>query len=688
MSDITLPTKNEIPAPTVSILAAKIKEDWRISRDARLSDERRWLKAFRNYRGEYDAETLSRIEADSSRVFVKFTKAKVISAYGQILDIMFARNKFPLSIDPTPKPLGVAERAYLDEQGSGLTTDEALDPYGYEGDGKSLPPGATHSSLLGGLEKSLGQLSWKEGKSPAPGQIPQVKPAEETAKKMQKLIEDQLEESKTINELKKSIFEMALLGTGIIKGPFAYQKTYHNWTDGQYDPKIRMVPDNKHVTCWAFYPDPHGKTVEDLDYCVERHKLNRAQLRALRKRPLFDEEAILEAINRGPNHDLNREWWETYIKDSQTADIADNRYTVLEYWGTIDKVLISEMEIDKFLDRVKLEELEELDEVQINAWLCNDVIIRLTLNPFTPAKLPYFACPYEQHPYQFFGIGIPENMEDTQSIINGHARMAIDNLRLSGNVMIEVDETLLEPGQDFKIKAGKIWRRNGGQPGQSIHSIKIDSTTAENIQMIDKFRQFADEQTGISSLSQGVPGYQTGVRTASQTSMLLSAAALTIKTVINNVDDYLIKPLGDSMFAWNMQFNTEEMPEIKGDLEIKATGTSSLMQKEVKSQRVMQFMQVAGSNPMLAPMVKWHIILADLAETLDIDPEDVINDPEEAAVYARIMGMLQGGAGIPQEGQSTAIPGQQQSPDLSSNGGGTIGTPAPQNPAGNNAAPM
>jgi len=58
--------------------------------------------------------------------------------------------------------------------------------------------------------------------------------------------------------------------------------------------------------------------------------------------------------------------------------------------------------------------------------------------------------------------------------------------------------------------------------------------------------------------------------------MLMGAAALSIKTVIKNIDDYLLKPLGEALFYWNMQFNVDR-PEIKGDLDIKAQGTSSLM---------------------------------------------------------------------------------------------------------------
>ena len=107
------------------------------------------------------------------------------------------------------------------------------------------------------------------------------------------------------------------------------------------------------------------------------------------------------------------------------------------------------------------------------------------------------------------------------------------------------------------------------------------------------------------------------------------------------------------LFHWNMQFNAD-MPHIKGDLEIKARGTSSLMQKEVRSQRLMTFMQTAA-NPALAPFVRWHTCLKEIAKALDIDPDQLINDPEKAAIYAQIMGMANGNqtntAAVGEQGQ-------------------------------------
>ena len=40
------------------------------------------------------------------------------------------------------------------------------------------------------------------------------------------------------------------------------------------------------------------------------------------------------------------------------------------------------------------------------------------------------------NPYSFFGVGIAENMDDTQTLMNGFMRMAVDNGILSGNLLI------------------------------------------------------------------------------------------------------------------------------------------------------------------------------------------------------------------------------------------------------------
>jgi len=158
--------------------------------------------------------------------------------------------------------------------------------------------------------------------------------------------------------------------------------------------------------------------------------------------------------------------------------------------------------------------------------------------------------------------------------------------------------------------------------------------------------------------------------------MLMNAASGSIKTVIKNVDDYLLRPLGEGFFRFNMQFDFDN--EIKGDLEVKARGTESLMANEVRSQRLMSFLQVA-SNPSLAPFAKFQYVIREIAKSMDLDPDKVTNNMSEAALQAEIMKQFQG---PPQGQQQQPMQGGEQGPpqaganplDPTGAGGGNIGT--------------
>ena len=674
-----------------SSLITFVKDRFKRSEDSRRSDEDRWIRAYRNYRGLYGSD-VQFTDSEKSRVFVKVTKTKTLAAYGQIVDVLFGNNKFPLSVNPSVLPDGVAESVHINidpnasQAGDALkavTRNQPSRPYLIDGTTK-LEPGETMNDLrkrLGPLAEKMDAVSEKivEGDGTTQTTVT-FHPAMVAAKKMEKKIHDQLQESGASVHLRSMAFEMALLGTGVMKGPFATDKEYPNWNeDGEYEPLIKTVPECNHVSVWNFYPDPEATCMEDAEYVVERHKMSRTELRALRSRPYFMDDAIQYAIDKGP--DYIQKHWEMTMDDDQTTPDSE-RWEVLEFWGFVDTDMLEDY-------GVKIpKELKDLDEVNANVWVCNGEVIRMVLNPFKPTRIPYYATPYEHNPYSFFGVGIAENMDDTQTLMNGFMRMAIDNAALSGNLIIEVDETNLVPGQDLSVYPGKIFRRQGGAPGQAIFGTKFPNVAQENMQLFDKARVLADESTGFPSFAHGQTGVSGVGRTASGISMLMSAANGSIRTVVKNVDDYLIRPLGRAFFAFNMQFDFD--PDIRGDLEVHASGTESLMANEVRSQRLMQFLQVA-QNPVLAPFAKMDYIIREIAKSMDLDPDKVTNSMQDAAIQAEILKGFQAPQPVPAGPEGVPAPegqGPQAVADTSGGGGsqmgvGTAPTPGEQGFTGN-----
>ena len=94
-----------------------------------------------------------------------------------------------------------------------------------------------------------------------------------------------------------------------------------------------------------------------------------------------------------------------------------------------------------------------------------------------------------------------------------------------------------------------------------------------------------------------------------------------------------------------MQFNFDQ-EYTKGDLEVVARGTESLMRNEIRSQRLLQFMQMTA-NQQMAPFVKYDFILREIAASMDLDEEKILNDPREAMIQAKMMAEIQ--AMMPQQ---------------------------------------
>ena len=163
-----------------SPIVGHIREKFQQSETSRLYDEKRWLKAYRNYRGIYGPEMAFRAN-EKSKVFVKITKTKVLAAFGQIIEVLFSGGKFPLGIHPTPVPEEIAEYAHLKQkQPQQQQPQQPIDPYGFKGDGREIPPGATADMLMQNLAREYRIVGFDEG--PANAGEPQKEPAEIAAK--------------------------------------------------------------------------------------------------------------------------------------------------------------------------------------------------------------------------------------------------------------------------------------------------------------------------------------------------------------------------------------------------------------------------------------------------------------------------------------------------------------------------
>lgn len=654
--------------------------------------EQLWLQSHRNYRGLYGPD-VAFTATEKSRIFIRITKTKVNAAFGQLMDVLFANNEFPLEVNPQRLPEGVVDTETIE------TNPQALQMYpgaqqqqspqqpgmqpqggmpggappqtpggqqpqlqqgnpGYPGDGTR--PGEEKSTLA--EQSFVGDLRQNESVHPGAPITPtgvEVDPALLSAKKMQKKIQDQLRESNGDKHLRHCSFEVVNLGTGCIKGPIATHDVITTVDEqGNETPKPIKIPKIEAVSIWNIYPDPDARCVEDCDYIIQRHKLSMTQLRTLKSRPGFRANEIDTLIMTGFNY--LRQWWEPMLQDMPMVQPVE-KFEVLEYWGMVDRAILEEFDLTPADIPA---ELRDADELPCNIWVSGHNILRFIINPFNNGRWPYYIIPYEIQPYTIYGIGIAETMADTQMLMNGFMRLAVDNAVLSGNMVFEVDEASLIPGQDYALYPGKFFRKAGGVQGQAIFPHEFPNTAQANMALYDKARELADEAT-FPSFTHGNTGVNPSLgRTSSGLSMMMGAASVGIRMATKNFDDYLFSPLGQALFEFN-KLNLDD-DELKGNFIIEAGGTDSLMKNEVKSQRLLSMMQF-GENPMIAPFFKWPYLIRESARLNGLDPDKCTNTDQEAMRMALLMQSMQPPPppGGPQQGgpqQSKQPHGAQANP--------------------------
>lgn len=671
--------ENGIKEPT---LISYVAQRWNRSVMYRRPYEQLWLENHRNYRGFYGSDTAFRA-GEKSRIFVRVTKTKVNAAYGQLLDILFADNKFPIGVEPERLPEGVVDVESIEtnpqtagmypgaQQGQGQPPQgqqagqggqQPQQPdlkYGFPGDGTRDSEQPPNKIAAQGF---IGQLRQNESVQDGPPQSPtavEVDVALLSAKKIEKKIQDQLRESNADKHLRHAAFECVNLGTGCIKGPIVVNQVIEELDDqGQPKAKVRKAPRCEAVSIWNIYTDPDATSVEDSDYLIQRHKLSMSQLRGLKDRPGFRPNEIDTLIAGGYNY--LRQWWEPMLMDMPMVQPVE-KFEVLEYWGMMDKALAMEFGIE---DKDIPEAFRNLDEVPVNIWISGHSILRLIINPFNNGRLPYYLIPYELQPYVMWGIGVPETMADSQLLMNGFMRLAVDNAVLSGNMVFEVDESLLVPGQNYTLFPGKFFRKMGGGQGNAIEAHQFPNTAQANIQLYDKARELADEAT-FPSFTHGQTGISPSLgRTSSGLSMMMGAASVSIRMAIKNFDDYLLSPLGQAYFEFN-RLNPDGDTELQGNFIVNAGGTDSLMRNEVRSQRLVSLIQL-GENPMLAPFFKWPYLIREATRAMEIDPDKATNTEQEtmrmALLLQSMMPPQQPQQGAQQHGQHQPHPGSPSQP--------------------------
>jgi hypothetical protein len=579
-------------APYQSSLGLRMDDEWKLAESEKLFTERRHIRDLRQYRGQYDPEVKSKIHPNRSKAYIRLTRTKTKTFDARMMDIQFPANDDKnWVIHPTPVP-----------------------------------------ELDGPMIESLAAQHFDQtGEVPTAIQVEEIvhKQADASAKAMEQEIADQLTEFDYRAVIRDVIHSGHIFGTGVLKGPLVKEVSSKRWyrdKAGNWKQLVikRIIPVAQFVPIWDIYPDMSAKCLKDARYVWQKHLFTKNRLTVLGKRSDFNGEAINAFIQAYPEGNADYRDYEELLREMSTNSRSDGdtnppkkeKYELHERWGFLDISDAKELAPDVSDDVWRMMG----PEVACNVWMLDNIVVKAVISPVEGADIPYYFYYYDKDETSIFGDGIPRIMRDPQMLYNASIRAMLDNAAISAGPIIEANIDLLADGEDpLELFPFRVFQRTGvgidaGQ--KAINVTKLPSYTKEFLGLVEFFQETADESTTIPRSLHGSQNMTGANQTATGMSMMIGASNITLKDQVQFFDDGVTKKFIKSMYFWNMEFNGKD--KIKGDFNIVARGTKSLIAKEVKMEQINQFLALTNNETDLQ-YIKRDVLLRELAEIFDLD---------------------------------------------------------------------
>lgn len=561
----------------------------------------RWTKDMYQYRNQYE----SSIDTGKSKVFVGYTRAKTDAWSAQMTDMLFPSDDKNYGISPTPVP----QIAHLAKQ------PDSQDPMQMQ---------------QINMAKELMQQ------------------AKERSEAMEKLIDDQLAECDYASEARLALHYAAVLGTGILRGPVVDTIDERIWSDdgmGNWSAqtKSKIVPKVRLVLPWDFVPDMTAPTLKDCQFVFERSYLTKKQLQNLLNNPYYLADTVQALIESeaSETHTSSSDM-DGYLDTLRTLSglekaSNDKRYEVWTYHGGIPVSVLEQA--NQSLEEgyaLELTEEQKSEKAEIDGVIVmtgNGKILSVNLNPLDTAEFPYSVYTCEPDVACVFGFGIPYLCRDAQEILNTAWRGMIDNGVLTIGSQIVVNSSVLSPvDKSWEIKPNKLWRTNDRasanasfEAQRAFGVFNFESRQQELANIIQLAKSFMDEESGLPMIAQGEQGQVTP--TLGGMSMLMNAANAVRRRQVKEWDDQVTKPLIRRFYEYNMAMNDD--PNIKGDMQVVARGTSALLVKETQTAQIIDIFQKFGNHPQLSYAFDWYDGAKTLMQSMSMGAKTMLLSRED-----------------------------------------------------------
>ena len=663
--------------PVIQGLAAHVRTRWDSARTAKRTLEDRMLQCLRQRNGEYDPEKLQEIrEQGGSDIYINLTSVKCRAATSWLRDTLLGSGSDkPWAIAGTPNPDMPPE--IMQELQARLANELMV------------------HIQQGGMQPSPSELRTMALQMKDEAEREMREQSADRVSRMERKMEDQLLEGGWYKAFNEFLDDIVTFPYAVLKGPIKRKRKTLQWQNNALVPVEEIRNERERVDPFMLYWAPWSWDLGD-GYVIERHRLTAEALQALIDVPGYNNDAIRTILNDFGTMGMKQWLWsdsskaEAEGKDVTESSITGDLVDALQLWDSVKGSLLLEWGLTE----------KEIPDPALSypceVWLIGNVVIRAVLNYDPLGRKPYYLTSYENLPGSVDGKGVTDLCRDAQAMVNASGRALANNMGISSGPQVGINISRLPAGEDISdMHPWKIWQFSSSDYGDNSPPITFfqpNSNANELMAVFEKFSARADEDTMI-------PRYMTGEntpgagRTSSGLSMLISNAGKGIKQVISNIDKNVITPAIERLYQDNLRYSKD--PDLIGDVNIVATGATSLVIKEAEAVRRNEFLQVVLNSPVAQQIVGMDgtaELLRDQAKNLSGNVDRIVPDRQQLSVVqqqqqtiaqlqeqlAAIMGEIQN-AGMAPGGMTQGPAPKNMLPDGSQVGGreGNMMSPRP-----------
>jgi hypothetical protein len=281
-------------------------------------------------------------------------------------------------------------------------------------------------------------------------------------------------------------------------------------------------------------------------------------------------------------------------------------------------------------------------------------LVRSTNNPDWAGQNPFIKGTYIPIANDFYGIGIPELLEDLQNAQNEVINQRMDNISFAINRM-----GAFKKGSGIKLKNLK------SEPGLMVGvEEEIDSCikffdmplyTRDSFAQAAEIGRLMQEKTGVTSLTLGMGGPSQN-STATGMAQLSQASGQIFLTIAKMIEFGSFTEAIKQFYQLDYQYITDEQligvlgqdgamewlkisPDaIRKNYDFVPSGIFSMENKSQKSLRLIQFKNITKDDP----TIKQHVINKKIYEAMEIgdDSTEIMLKESEQEMLIKMAGMM------------------------------------------------